>query len=415
MGDVPLNTLCPKNSGILMRYEDQIIAKNLRASTSLRRVTWLLCALSAGAVLAREQPAGRTVTFGPGMPAVEIRAAKTIAYPEAINPHRQAPFRVDSNAPSLWLDGKFVAFHSWEQIWRASGEGLDKLSSDQMTRFTNPKLNYLWFWLESAWDRNDGTIYGWYHQEIPNVCPPREGAAAPGYPVIAKIGAARSRDKGVTWDDLGYVIDGKDSGMKCQSGGAWYAGGAGDFNVYADPRGEYYYFYYSNFSTVLEEQGLAVARLSTTDLDNPGGRVQRWYKGQWSEPGLGGHATPIFPATADIYETQGQLFWGPVVHWNSYLGKYVMIVNRIRDSKWTTEGIYLSFSDDVSNPASWTTPVKIVDRDEAIRGDPSKARWNGWYAQLVGTAQGETDKQASQTARLFIDGVSRWEVTFRKP
>lgn len=360
-------------------------------------------------------PPVRTVAIGQGLPSITVAPAKFIAYPEATNPHRQAPFRVDSNAPSLWIEGRLVAFHSWEQIWRASGSGLDRFSADQITSFSNPKLNYLWFWLESAWQSSHGEIYGWYHQEIPNVCPARTGAAAPGYPVIAKIGAVRSRDHGLTWDDLGFVIDAPDTDMKCQSGNAWYAGGAGDFNVYADPHGKFYYFYYSNFSPQVSEQGLAVARLAAADLDHPGGRVQRWYHGAWSEPGLGGHATPIFPAAVDIYRADGQTYWGPVIHWNTYLNKYVMIVNRIQDTRWTTEGIYLSFSDDVSNPASWSTPVKIMDRDEATRGDPSKAHWNGWYAQLVGTGQGETDKLASRTVRLFLDGISRWEVTFNRP
>ena len=374
-----------------------------------------LCAMPINTAPAQTSSATRTVAFGPGLPTIDIATATPIAYPEARNPHRQAPFRVDSNAPSLWIDGKLVAFHSWEQIWRADGAGLDRFTGDQITRFTNPKLNYLWFWLESAWQRKDGTIYGWYHQEIPNVCPTRAGAAAPGYPVIAKIGAVRSRDQGLTWEDMGFVIDGSDSEMKCDSGNAWYAGGAGDFNVYADPKGEYYYFYYSNFSPTVPEQGLAVARLAAADLDHPNGRVQRWYKGVWSEPGLGGHATPTFPATVDVYRADGQTYWGPVIHWNTYLNKYVMILNHIQDTRWTTEGIYLSFSDDVSNPASWSTPVKIVDRDEAIRGDSSKPHWNGWYAQLVGTGKGETDKRASRTVRLFIDGISRWEITFKKP
>jgi hypothetical protein len=391
------------------------MTRHSRSARSIAPVAVLAWLLSAAAAPGQTAANRRTMAFGPGLPTVEIAAAPVVRYPEAFNPHRQASFRVDSNAPSLWIDGRFVAFHSWEQIWRASGDGLDRLSSDQMTRFSNPKLAYLWFWLESAWRRDDGAIYGWYHQEIPNVCPPRDGAAAPGYPVLAKIGAVRSRDQGLTWDDLGWVLGGDDRDIKCLSQGAWYAGGTGDFNVYPDRRHEYYYFFYANFPTALSEQGLAVARLAAADLDSPSGKAQRWYQGKWSEPGLGGHATPIFPATASVYEADGQLFWGPVVHWNRHLGKYVMIVNRIRDSKWTTEGIYLSFSDDVGDPTSWSTPVKIMDRDEAIRGDPSKAAWNGWYAQLVGTGPGETDKEAGRTVRLFVDGVSRWQLTFRRP
>lgn len=357
----------------------------------------------------------RRVTFGAGQPTITIARAEAVRYPETVNVRRQLPFRVDSNAPSLWIDGKLVVFRSWERVWRASGDSFADLRSDGIARFTNPALNYLWHWLESAWQAADGTVYGWYHQEIPNVCPTRENIAAPGYPVLAKIGAVRSRDHGRSWEDLGFVIDADDSDIKCQSGNAWYAGGAGDFNVYADADKKFYYFYYANFSPDFAQQGLSVARIGAADLDQPIGKVQRWYRGQWSEPGLGGKTSPIFPATVDIYRADGQTFWGPVIHYNTYLQKYVMILNRIKDTKWSTEGIYMSFSDNVADPASWSQPVKIMDRPEAIAGDSSKPSYNGWYAQLLGMARGDTDKQASQKARLFLDGSSRWEVTFEKP
>ena len=49
------------------------------------------------------------------------------------------------------------------------------------------------------------------------------------------------------------------------------------------------------------------------------------------------------------------------LHWNTYLKKYVMILNRIQGPKWTTEGIYIAFNDRISNPGGWTKPVKSMD------------------------------------------------------
>ena len=90
-----------------------------------------------------------------------------------------------------------------------------------------------------------------------------------------------------------------------------------------------------------------------------------------------------------------------------------MVVNRTRDARWSTEGIYILFNDDVANPTGWSKPVKIMDRDEAILANPAKPG-NGWYAEIFGTGKGETDKIASQAARLFLDGQSRWEIRFHK-
>ena len=36
------------------------------------------------------------------------------------------------------------------------------------------------------------------------------------------------------------------------------------------------------------------------DRNQPEGKVWIWYKGNWNEPGVGGHATPIFPATVNV-------------------------------------------------------------------------------------------------------------------
>ncbi len=355
----------------------------------------------------------RAVKAGPNAPSLEIVDAPMLRFPGGHNRNRDADFLADSNSPSHWSGGRLYLINSWEQPWRSSGPDLFHLKSDGMGQFTDPKLNALWFWIESTWKDPKGTLYGWYHQEIPNVCPDREGAAAPGYPVIVKIGALRSPDDGMTWQDLGWVLASPPGDKKCFSGNAWYAGGAGDFIAYADKDQKFFYFYFANYSSKVYEQGICVARLPFSDRANPVGKVQRWYQGQWSEPGIGGHSTPVFPASIDMYRKDGQTYWGPVIHWNTFLNKYVMVLNRIQDTRWATEGIYISFSIDVSDPNSWSKPVKIMDREEAIQADPAK-KGNGWYVLIVGIRPGETDKVASQTARLFVDGLSRWEIRFRK-
>jgi hypothetical protein len=36
----------------------------------------------------------------------------------------------------------------------------------------------------------------------------------------------------------------------------------------------------------------------------------------------------------------------------------------------------------------------------------------GYYPQVVGTEEGETDSLAGEKARLYVKGVSKWEIVF---
>ena len=49
---------------------------------------------------------------------------------------------------------------------------------------------------------------------------------------------------------------------------------------------------------------------------------------------------------------EGKTLWGPVIHWNTFLQRYMMILNRTKDTTWATEGIYLSFSNGKYNTVS---------------------------------------------------------------
>ncbi len=85
-----------------------------------------------------------------------------------------------------------------------------------------------------------------------------------------------------------------------------------------------------------------------------------------------------------------------------------MLLNRAKDKNWAQEGIYISFNPELSKPSEWTKPVKILDAAEL---EKSK-----WYPQVVGTdsAKHETDKLAGRTARLFVAGLSKWEIEFQQ-
>ena len=79
-----------------------------------------------------------------------------------------------------------------------------------------------------------------------------------------------------------------------------------------------------------------------------------------------------------------------------------MLLNRAKGKGWMQEGIYVGFSDDISDPRSWTQPWKIYDGGQ-------------WYPQVIGLRKGETDKKAGQVARFFMGGNSEWEIIFLHP
>ena len=345
-------------------------------------------------------------------PSFSLRPAPTFKFPGGHNPNRKADFLADCNSPSHWAADTLYVFNSWEQPWRSSGPDVFHLRGPSQVDFDNPDLKKLWIWMESTHRDEDGTLYAWFHNEVPNLCPPRSDDI-PGYPIVAKIGALKSTDNGAQWQDLGFIFEPSPRSIRCDTEDKWYAGGMGDFCVMADRKKEYLYFFFTNYPPAFPEQGVCLARMRYADRDHPRGKVRVCHQGRWNEPALAGHATPIFPATVDITRKDGKTFWGPSIHWNTYLNRYVMVLNRVQDTAWSTEGLYLTVNRDLGDPDGWTTPRKLMDRQEAVHADPEKPG-NGWYVQVMGTAKGETDKLAGQVARLFVDRRSRWEIVFSK-
>ena len=172
-----------------------------------------------------------------------------------------------------------------------------------------------------------------------------------------------------------------------------------------DDDGKYLYFFISTYHKDTAEQGVSVARMLCADLDMPVGKVWKWHD-CWDEPGLGGHVTPVFRVMTDWHRPDADAFWGPSVHFNSHLNAWVMLLNRAKDKDWTQEGVYVSFNVDLALPKGWSAPVKVLDAAEL--------RQSKWYPQVIGLDKGrrETDKVAGETARLFVAGVSLWEIDF---
>lgn len=309
------------------------------------------------------------------------------------------PTAADCNSPAWWKNGEFRLLTSTGRPVLHAGK--DLFSLERLGEVTFTSFRDGGKWIESVFLDADGALYGWYHNEPAHLIG-EEYQKGRQFPLTAPmIGAVVSRDNGHTWDDLGIVISGGPETLNLEHHNYWFAGGNGDFTVTLDRQKRYFYFLFGSYYREVAQQGVALARLRFEDRACPVGRVEKWHQGGWNEPGLLGRVTPVIPVRADWYSPQPDTFWGPSVHWNRVLEQYVILMNRAVDPRWAQEGIYLSLAPDLSQPETWSQPLKILDE-------------KGWYPQIIGLAPGDTDREAGEAGRLFIHGVSRYGMRFAR-
>jgi hypothetical protein len=113
-------------------------------------------------------------------------------------------------------------------------------------------------------------------------------------------------------------------------------------------------------------------------------------------------ATPVH-AALDRWDNESRavdVWWGPAIHWNTFLQTYVMLLNRAISNEWKQGGIYVSFNADLGNPLGWSPPAQILEGGQ-------------WYPQIVGTQPFRgTDKYAGETARFYMSGRSEYTIQF---
>lgn len=385
-----------------------------------------------------QTPAHAPLGQGGALPGVIFREAPLIRMPGVEVPGAEGMQVVDSHSPLHWDGDTLYLFNNYGHPWRFSGKEMARLGQPLSTDvgWQNNKMHVS---IVSTWKDDDGTLYGAYQYKPVTTC-----FSNTQFPTAPRIGWLRSYNNGATWEDLGYLIAADPCALNCQTKSAWYAGGTGDFVFYLDSKREYFYFYGTSYDPRLEEQGVFVARMLYADRDNPVGKVMKWHKGAWSEPGWWGHVTPIFPATRDFTQPNGSMFWGPSIHWNAYLNLYVMLLNHAVDPKLSSDGIYVSYNRDLGDPNGWSQPARILDREGILRaattggiiggtrllsrgvlsgqfaGDAggasvAAAATLGWHPQIIGTGPGESDKLCTRTGRFFVNGISALEITFLKP
>lgn len=339
----------------------------------------------------------------PRTPTARVTSASRLAFPGEI----------DSGVPLVWdrIDGAplLFALSSWGGLGKvARGADLDSLQTVGPVAFTAHPGHGVWF--ESILADEGGVWYGFYHHERPaDECgrPDRQ---------LPRIGAARSSDHGLTWDDLGVVLDAPPGTNACGSSNRFVLGGVGDVSAMLDADRQDVYLYFSQYGRDAGVQGIAVARMAWADRDEPAGKAAVWSDGawlpaervsaddevpeRWDYPA----GTPLVAAAQPFHDSSptADVFWGASIHWNTHVEQYVMLLNRARDEQFNQDGIYVSFSPTLDDPASWSPPQKLLSG-------------GGWYPQVAGLEPGAgTDRLAGRRARLFITGRSGHVIEFER-
>lgn len=349
-------------------------------------------------------------------PAVDPATARAVLIPA---PRMALPGAVDSNSPAVWdiEDGEerlFVMTSSAGVPHLAVGSALGRLGPAEDVTFTSHPGHGLW--MEAIVADDAGRWYGYYHNEVPAVSCGRSDRS------VARIGAARSLDRGRTWENLGIVLEASPDTVACDSTNRYVIGGVGDLSVMLDANKTDLYFFLSQYGKAPDVQGVAVARLLWANRDRPVGRVAIWNDGVWehgrwnrgpvtSPDGMVRRVwfeypegTPLVPTTQPWHNGDDRVnaFWGPSVHWNEFLELYVMLLNRAQDESYTGEGIYVSFAPRLDDPGLWTAPRKLLTGGR-------------WYPQVMGTSLGSgSDKVAGSTARFFMSGQSDHLISFTR-
>lgn len=366
---------------------------NARLITTMNRSIVLLTGiiLLAACVATAQQRA---------VPTAVLRAADALVLPGG----------VDSNSPVVWerVNGRramFVLTSINGQPARATGAVLTMLQDPQ------PVSMEPWpgggVWMEAVVTDRDAW-YGFYHNENrSHVCANRDTP-------YARIGAARSEDFGRTWTDLGIILDMPPETFACGTTNRYFVGGAGDMSVLLDRTSRDVFIYFSQYGRDPRQQGVAVARLAWADRDAPVGKLMVWSDGVWL-PGTGREeegrdqarwvyppATPLVTPRRPWHDGDRVVdaFWGPSIHWNSFLRQYVMLLNRARDESFGQDGIYVSFSPRLDDPLAWSAPQRILEG-------------GSWYPQVVGVELGRgTDRWAGRLARFYMSGRSNHLIEF---
>ncbi len=274
---------------------------------------------------------------------------------------------VDANCNTYWDGEQLWVFYTGDNVFnRYVGPDMDhltKLEPSKLIGFDAFHGDDV-YWTNGIYVDENGRWYTTLHVEYNY----GNGAAHE-----RKIMYAISDDNAATWTRRETIItgDGPENAAECQ--GRYETFGCGDNKLYVDEKSGYIYCYYAKslidrksgemFKTICAARSPISAKMAK-------GSWQKWYNGEWCEPGIGGHDSPLFspPSTA------------AVVTYNTYLERYMAIgFQKPSDMGFISTCTSLEEND-------WTTPQYFSPQGKL-----------GWYFMFMDM----NTKGGEKTGRTF--------------
>lgn len=202
------------------------------------------------------------------LPSVAFRSAPHMRFPGAVAPW-SGKHDSDCNSPAWWWNDRLYMLNSAAHPWVSSGPDLFHLGPSAPISYTNDCDGGRW--IEATYTRADGTVYGFYHNE-PLTVFSGTNKAGNSKMTSPRIGVARCRDDGLTWDDLGFISICSDEALRPDTHNYFFGGGNGDFSLLPDPDEEFLYVLTGTYHKDPAEQGISILRMRVSYLDAPSAR-----------------------------------------------------------------------------------------------------------------------------------------------
>lgn len=264
----------------------------------------------------------------------------------------------DGHYTVLRMGGSLVMFWPGHDSYRTTGasvfemhECIKVLPMGGPTDFDNGGA-----WLHSIFRRGERGMLGFYHAED-HKFPLSPDSKWTAYKSIARC---TSEDLGLTWSNRAQILTAHQPKPRKA---AW--SGLGDHCAVWDEKNH-------RFVCFFQEDAILCMAMSDDSGGKPGS-WKKWFEGGFTEPGLGGRATPI-PTLA------GHRGGNPSVHWNTFLQQWVMVWHRWAGDLW------ISTSGDL---LAWSPPNLLLSKPS----DAGKA----WYPTLIG----ESDQVGGESVTLL--------------